>query len=240
MSLQCCRCAILIGAGVLAGCTSSKSTMLTRDNLNSEWVEHKVSGVPITLQVPTHLKLYVYDIHLLKTVSVGGVEDVEFMEQPRMRDFASELLTTEKIVMVDFKRPAAGAFNLNVKFKGQYLDQYQQDITEETIARVGEFFQRLAAAGFQFAPTGIDAGATSTIRQKVAEVKSVAAVGIFELDAPDFELQVKEFLNTHLNCGAGCDVSPVGLPKTPKMSRNALGSTPVHVVRLTGVGKSRR
>jgi hypothetical protein len=48
---------LLIGGG----CASAKSTMLARDEGNSSWTHSKVNGYPITVKVPTHLRLTIYE-----------------------------------------------------------------------------------------------------------------------------------------------------------------------------------
>lgn len=191
----------LVGLGLglnSAGCTSSKSSVLMRDEINSGWSLIKgIKGTPITIRIPTHVKLYVFEKHFLKIVGVGDAKDVEYVELPiPIRDFSQEFIHSEKVVMVDFKRPAAGASNLNVKFNGQYIDQYQQDITDETIFRVGEF---LGNVGELFSASNSDSQAQPEFDNRLKEVKSVVAVGVFEIDAPDFELQVMAFLDCHLN-----------------------------------------
>jgi|GEM_PF-7045553 len=192
------HCLAISAATFFSGCTSSSSTFLLRDESNSCWQTTCTRGVPITVKVPTHVKMYVYEKHYLQVLSVGGVNQVQYLKLPPMRDFAQEYIYTEKVVTVDFKRPAAGPFNLNVKFTAdQYLDQVQQDLTDETIFRVGEF---LSTIGATFKPSlGNGDGKAVNIDDILKEVKSVVAVGIFEVDAPDFEQQVKTFLDGYLN-----------------------------------------
>src|SRR4051812_47436943 len=78
---------------VCAGCTSIESTMVTRDESNQNWERHNcLNGIPITLKVPTHLKLYVYQKYYLEKVKdKDGLDtlapaDVDVM----VRDFAHE------------------------------------------------------------------------------------------------------------------------------------------------------
>ena len=195
----------------LVGCGSSKSTVLTRDEMNLGWQTISgVHGVPITVKVPTHVKLYVYKKHFLSVDSVGDVNKVSFMNTEDMYDFGQEYIVTEKIVMVDFKRPAAGAFNLDVEYDNQSIKRIQQDITDETIARTGEFLSQLGGLGLSLANTPGEGG--DQIDKLTREVKSVKAVGIFEIDAPDFEQQVMDFLDSHLNskCNLGtCKIDSV-------------------------------
>lgn len=193
--IYCTIIAMLLGT---SGCKSSRSNIFFRDEMNMQWNVMKADGIPITVKVPTHLKLYVYEKHFLEKATVGEISTVKYLELPViLRDFSSDFLYTEKMVLVDFKRPAAGAFNLEVDLtEDQYIQKIQHDITDETIQRVTEFVDTIAPQGF-FKQASGEPGAE--IEPLIKELKSVVAVGMFEIDAPDFELKVAEFLNCHIN-----------------------------------------
>ena len=177
---------------ITGGCTSISSTMLFRNECNSGWNKiPKLKGVPITVKIPTHLKVYVYDTHLLKTD--GEFVDAKFP----IRDFATEFVYSEKIFTVDFKRPAAGAFNLDVDLTDdQYIEKIQHDVTDQTISEVGGLLDSIGGLpGFNLAN---DSGNGAQAPQ-ITPVKSVAAVGLFEIDDPIFEEKVTDFINCHLN-----------------------------------------
>lgn len=210
----------------LAGCASSESSVLTRNELNDDWsIMRHIKGIPITVRVPTHVKLYVYDKYFLQEVQlVEGVSEIRPVElEIPVRDFAQDFIYTEKVIMVDFKRPAAGSFNLEVDLtEDQYIEKIQHDVTDETIQRVTELVGQLM-------PEGIGAfaskGAGEDIDPKLKEIKSVVAVGVFEVDAPDFELQITEFLNCHLNNSHDAWVAPpwVGDVHRPSTDRPTPG-----------------
>lgn len=183
--------------------------MFSRNECNTGWTQFKqVNGVPITVKIPTHLKLYVYEKHYLELETTAGVQRVSKAELPVIRDFAHEMVYGEKVVMVDFKRPGAGAFNLEVDFtEDQYIQKIQHDITDTTLEQVNEFVGTSLPNFFK--PVS-DSGGADDISKKLKEVKSVAAVGMFELDAPDFEEQVTAFLQQHINCQSTSG-SPVAL-----------------------------
>lgn len=194
--------AVLLFVLATAGCRSSTSTMFSRDESNMGWTQFKkVAGIPITLKVPTHIKMYVYETHYLETDDLGNqIKKTRYVELPvTIRDFAHELVYSEKIVMVDFKRPAAGAFNLEVDLTDdQYIKKIQHDVTDETINQVSGLIATLGSAG------GTDSLFRKASRQgdnisTLQEIKSVVAVGMFEVDAPDFEDQVRTFLECHIN-----------------------------------------
>jgi hypothetical protein len=175
------------------------STMVTRDESNQTWTRHRcLQGVPITLKVPTHVKVYVIEHHYLQLVPCAdGVDRTRRLTLPYVvRDFAQEFIYTEKIFTVDFRRPVAGTYNLHLDMtEDQYIEKVQHDVTDQTIAEVGNLIKAAAPGGLLPSPRG----ATDSPDDFLYEVTSVVAVGIFEIDAPDFEQQLSGFLNCHLN-----------------------------------------
>jgi len=185
---------------IAAGCSSSRSTMLTRNECNTGW--NKIShlhGTPITLKVPTHLRVYVYEKHFMEKVDIAGVIRWQKVEMPAVYDFGSETLYTDKIFTTDFIRPAAGAFNLKVDYtQDQYIQKVQQDITDETLKEVGNLIEKLPGL-FVPKPAGAKLAA-GEIGDSLREVKSVIAANVFEIEDPNFETNVSEFVQTFLNC----------------------------------------
>jgi hypothetical protein len=202
-----------------AGCTSVESTMVTRDETNQIWERHNcLNGIPITLKVPTHLKLYVFHKHYLEAVrkkgetKVSGVRPVNI--DVVVRDFAHEFMYTEKVFVVDFKRPAAGSSKLRVNMtKEQYIDEIQHDITDETISAV------TGVLGAFTGPRGLSVKAepvSGDLKPDVTELRSLVAVGIFEIEDPDFEWKVKQFMDCHVNKSHDAWVVP---PKVGSINR---------------------
>lgn len=182
------------------GCSSSRSTMLTRNECNTGWnkIAH-LHGTPITLKVPTHLRVYVYQKHFLEQVEVAGVTRWQKVDMPAIYDFGSETLYTDKIFTTDFIRPAAGAFNLDVNYtKDQYVERVQQDITDETLKDITSLLETLPGKFFPLPnlASGSDGTATTTLK----EVKSVLAASVFEIEDPNFESNVADFVQSYLNC----------------------------------------
>jgi hypothetical protein len=191
-------CLVAIGPAHL-GCTSISSTMLTRDETDQCWEKHPhLHGIPITLKVPTHVKMFVFDKHLLERVDHrdGSAEVLPVNLDVPIREFGHEFLYTEKIFTVDFKRPAAGSYNLRLDMnEQQYFSKIEHDVTDETISKVTGLISQLFPGGKMFDTVSNNVGA----KPKFKEVKSLVAAGVFNIDAPDFEQQVASFLNCHLN-----------------------------------------
>ena len=222
---------VLATALAIVGCKSSTSTMFTRGESNNGWCKfEKVAGVPITIKIPTHLKVYVFEKHFLQEDTFGAEKQIQLVDLPIvLRDFSHEFVYTEKVVMVDFKRPAAGAFNLEVDYtEDQYIKKVQHDITDETIARVTEFVDKALPFGSP-GTQGAVADEGKDVKKKIMEVRSVAAVGMFEVDAPDFELQVQEFLNCHINKSHDAMSAPPGVKS---FHRAPVADIPINNPRL--------
>ncbi len=135
----------VLTATLSIGCSSSRSTMLTRNECNTGWnkIGH-LHGTPITLKVPTHLRIYVYEKYYMEKVTVAGVSRWQRAEIPMIYDFGSEILYTDKIFTTDFVRPAAGTFNLDAEYTSdQYLKRVQQDVTDETLKDVTNLLNSL-------------------------------------------------------------------------------------------------
>jgi hypothetical protein len=191
------------------GCSSSRSTMLTRNECNTGWnkINH-LHGTPITLKVPTHLRMYVYDKYYMEKVSVAGVSRWQRADIPTLHDFGSEILYTDKIFTTDFIRPAAGTFNLDVDYtQDQYVKRVQQDITDETLKDITNLLSTLPGKFFPL-PSAVKASGQDATDWK--EIKSVVAANVFEIDDPNFESNISDFVQTHLNSRA-LAATPMGL-----------------------------
>ncbi|TWU02436.1 hypothetical protein [Stieleria varia] len=194
-----------------AGCSSSRSTMLARNECNTGWnkIGH-LHGTPITLRVPTHLRVYVYQTHYMEQIDVAGIKRWQKVDMPPIYDFGSETLYNDKIFTTDFIRPAAGAFNLDVNYtEDQYIERVQQDITDETLKEIGNLVSKIPA--LFAAPGGAALAGGDNGAETLKEVKSVLAANVFEIDDPNFEVNVSEFVERHLNC-RGPHCAPTGCP----------------------------
>lgn len=200
------------------GCASVESTMVTRDETNQYWERHNcLNGIPITLKVPTHLKIYVFHKHYIEPSRQGeeivGYESVDVGVV--VRDFAQEFMYTDKIFVVDFKRPAAGSSNLKVKMTDQqYIDAIQHDITDNTINDVRGLIA--AASGGTFEAVSEQ---TPGPKPRYTEIRSLVAVGIFEIDSPDFEQKVRDFMTCHVNKSHDAWTVPLGVESVNRVGR---------------------
>lgn len=202
-------------AAALSGCSSFSSTLVHRAEDNMAWEKRKLHGVPITLKVPTHVRIDVTEKHFFVLNQAKDDKTlVTRLERKAakfpIREVAYHLIETEKIFTVDLKRPGAGTINAKVDFApdDQYFNEIKTKVVDETIDQVGNLISQVAPSGLFGAPTS-DAEPGKFVSGRIKELPSVVASKIFEIDSPDFEIQVRAFLGRHLNCCNSCDLQPV-------------------------------
>jgi hypothetical protein len=211
---------ILLLATVLLGCSSFSSTLLHRTEDNCAWKQERMlHGVPITLKVPTHVRVDVAEKHFLVLDQVqrkrrdGSTVTVQAIHRKAakfpLREVTYHMIETEKVFVVDLKRPGAGTIDAKLDFDAddQYFDEIKTKVVDETIEQVGNLIAQVAPSGLFGAPTADTAG--EKVSNRIKQVFTVVASNIFEIDAPDFEFQLRAFLDRHLNCCHDCGLLPV-------------------------------
>lgn len=193
----------------ISGCVSSRSTMLYRDECNNGWLaKRKLAGIPITLKVTTHLRVAIREHHFREDTNDSEVWNQFFikMDQP-VRSVVVDPIKTDKIFTVDSRRPGAGTLTSNISFTNQYPDDITYDVDDQTIEKVTALIEKIAPQGLFGTRTTEDGeqkgrdGAPNLV-----EEASVVAVKLFELDSPNLEAELKEFLGTHLNNCHTCGI----------------------------------
>jgi hypothetical protein len=204
--------ALALGTGI--GCTSVSSTYLHRDEFDTSWEKKKAKGVPVTLDVPTHVRIEINEKKYLKKVNdnyslVTDGDAAQGAQPVRTLSIAYNVLTEKKMFMVDFKRPAAGPFTLAASFTNQQISAYNHTLTDLTIETIGTQINALLGTILPRIP-GLQAGTQVEETEPkpdapiVLELESLVAAGVFKLDDPMFEAQVSEFLRCY---SANCQVS---------------------------------
>ena len=92
---------------------------------------------------------------------------------------------------------------------GQYFDQIDYFAEDKTIEAVTGWIGQVAPSGLFGAPTAEREG--EDVDKYLHRVDSVVASSMFSLDAPDLELQLAEFMDTHLNACHSCRIVPPGV-----------------------------
>ncbi|MEZ6061480.1 MAG: hypothetical protein R3C19_14135 [Planctomycetaceae bacterium] len=230
--------AISIAALLVCGCTTARSTMLFRDPGNTQWQQDKTTGYPITLRVPTHIKVEIVEKLYLVDAGSRGVRPAVDEQNNVFRswDFRTQILETDKVFTVDYKRPVAGTLNYNTNLSpDQSIEVIQNRLADDAIAQIGvavsNTLQAVTVGGTQadFSFTNVGSGGTfptatgqnakgerpSAIANSrdelsgdnILPVTNVVAAKVFAIDDADFELQVHQFLE----CGLGVAGTSLGL-----------------------------
>lgn len=213
------------------GCTGIGSRFLHRDETNTEWQQEKLRGVPVTVKVPTHVKISVIEQRYFYT-NADGDPPLEIPNCSRVIDY--EFIHTSRLFTVDPKRPAAGTSSWEIDLDGQYPKSVKNDVSDLTIQQVSVAIETIAKSGgigklFK-APKGKSAsenlknglqGVDENELDKYTVFPSIVASRIFAVDDPMLEIHVEEFMNQHVNCApqqlAVPEVSPFppAVPTSP-------------------------
>lgn len=212
--------AILIAVStIVLGCNTISSTLLQRSEDNCSWQRGPYSqGVPITLKVPTHIRVEVYEKQFIHN---DGKEYKPVDLDIKIRRVDSEIIKTEQIFTVDPKRPAAGSLTADVTLQDQYLKTIAYNSNDRTIKDINEVLDTLTDAGGILAPP--NPAKTNENKKKenqkeaeekreeefrdVIEIDSLVAAKVFDLSDPNLEPSIKSFLDCHLNNCHSCETS---------------------------------
>lgn len=210
---------LLLFCVVLAsiGCSSFKTNFLFRSEDNSHWQREKhLKGVPVTLKIPTHVRIDVIEKRYI-FLGVGQKGIVDLKQNFPLRSVEYTPIETEKMFLVDLKRPAAGTIDATLDFDAeqQYFNKIQNNVTDQTVDAVSALLEQVAPSGLLGAPTNEgDAATNPKFSKRIKEVTTVVASKVFEFDSPGFEDNVTQFLCDHLNGCHNCNLNdlPLGVP----------------------------
>ena len=210
----------------IVGCQSFSSTMLNRLGDNSfignsngyadcENGARPFKGIPITLQVPSHLDVFIDEIYYLQGAGQNAegtystIKEALSEEHSRTRilNVRTKLIKTKKVFTVDYKRPGSGSLNSNTTFSDeQYFKKITNSLTDTTITD--------SAALLNTVLKGVSTNAAGPTSEQAEAFKDVVrdtrvvAYKRFDINEPDFEYQVEQFVNQHLNNCDRCGQSP--------------------------------
>jgi hypothetical protein len=170
------------------GCTTTRSMPLERNDANQlhPSMPHAVHGVPLTIRVPTHVDVYIYEKIYFQQID-GALRQVPLKRPAVWVDL--QTIETDQVVTVDWKRPFSGTLAYSAKFgSDQYFDALGATITDTTIQDVTAAVEAVAAF-----PTFASAKQPNWL-----EDDRLVAYRRFDLDACDVEASVVEFVQSHL------------------------------------------
>lgn len=212
---------LMVSVSALTGCQSFSTTMLNRrgDNSlqgNSNGVAklfHKTrpyKGIPIKLKVPSHLDVSIKEVYY---AGIKGDRIESLLPDTRLLSVETEIIKTDKVFTVDFKRPGAGSLDLDLAFnKDQYFSQIVSKLDDSTIEEAGKLAAQIIRSTRQFAKTSREPNPTeiAALESKgIYREQRTVAYQRFDINDCDFEFQVESFVNLHLNACNDCSCAPL-------------------------------
>ncbi len=208
-----------------AGCTTISSTMLNRtDNdvfvgnsngdPNNNCGATPFKGIPITVKVPTHVDVAIRETYYL-ALNNGKLKELSVRH--RNLDVETTLVETEKLFTVDFPRPASGSldYGLDLDPATQYFTGIENTIIDNTIADVSSAINSLipVIAAQTGAAGGLDV--SDDLKKHLIVDTRVVAWKRFDINSPDIEFQVRDFVDKHVNCCNSCkqNLTPTNAPQ---------------------------
>lgn len=198
------------------GCTSISSTALNRTDgdtfygssngdpgANGETRPFK--GIPMTVRVPTHVDVTIKEKVLLRVTDT----EVVYLQAPKKHlSVESDIVYTDKVFTVDPKRPGGGSLDYNIGFGSknenydnrQYFKSIGTQITDTTIKDITKAIATVTEA----ITTSTGQLDVNRLPGKVVVKHRTVAWRRFDVDAPDFELQIQCFVEQHMNNCNSC------------------------------------
>ena len=157
-------------------------------------------------------------LDLARLAATPGYAIVSF--SPPQYQVETQLEYTDKIFLVDFKRPAAGILNLtNAKMDDQqYFSQVQAEIEEKTIEDISGALGTIKDPLVSLRPKKPNSAKPTSANTPEGESKddvhfqkSVVAIQRFDISEPGWEDQMMCFVNEKLGVSSGVPVEMHGL-----------------------------
>lgn len=213
-----------------AGCTTMSSTMLNRNEHDELYPNEygltgatHTKGVPITLEIPTHVDVFITETYYMQRGEGGILEEVKRSRLGR-RNLGVNIVSvkTKKVFTVDFKRPAAGSLVYDIAFQDdgasneQYFKSIANKIEDQTIRQITSSLGALGPL-LSARPTAADFSRGESVKKLIVENERVVAYCRFDINELGYEDLVQSFIDKHLTCCHDCTKKPsvtIGPPAT--------------------------
>lgn len=210
---------------LLMGCTSATSTFMSRqddDRLTGQSnglpLHHCSSrpqkGIPITVRVPTHVDIEVYEKLFYDKANFTPVAS----KTGRHLEVRAKEVYTPKVFTIDPKRACAGTadylieFNLSKstdpnKDNSQYPGRIEHTVVDKTIEDINTSIQTLAPSIKKAIGTAGGNSKQETSQSIFGERERMVAWKRFDINDPAFEENMRCFVAHHVNnCNSCCQV----------------------------------
>lgn len=216
---------VLILFASSTGCNSIRTTFMTTNecgDLERDSIGCR-QGLPVMVKVPTHVEVKVEETRYYELPTIAAPDGVEGEGEGTKFDFSQELtrvklatsrtptittVFTEKMVLLDPKRPASGSGSFAFGFpstgdgigKGS-LTSAKYKAVDTTLIDSGNLITTALATFGTGVPTSL---ATSANGGKVISTTNVIAYKRFPIDC-NVEAEIQRFLDQHINsCSKDC------------------------------------
>lgn len=220
---------LLIAPMWITGCASFSTTPISRNDNNGITGDsnglHRLiccksrpfRGVPVKIKTRTHVDVWVKEKYVLKRVSGDKVNlweekalegitpglstEVPQIPKPiRLLYIETAPVMGEQVVITDFKRPASGTIDLTVDFTNdQYFKKVDSTIVDSTITDSTALLTTILSGTGAIKTKGFGLMAESVNTPDLQWQERTVAYQRFDINAPDYERQVEDFVNQHLN-----------------------------------------
>jgi hypothetical protein len=165
-----------------------------------------MNGIPVTLAVPSHVKVqFVKRYHYTTAGSPLMATAADGKPVPLVTyDFTHEVIQQKKVVLVDFKRPAAGTFEFSGSIDKDtgYFTQIAHKGEDKTIETIGSQVNSLVGTILKGGRSSF--GNVPASDGGITTIPTIMATVFIKVTDPDFEQQLRTFV-----C---CSLASAGLP----------------------------
>jgi hypothetical protein len=200
------RLAVMILSGLMAGCTSIKSTFVERKPYGCGWDTRHLRGVPITVKVPTHLEVKVKETHYM-SVRDGKETLILLPGGKRLATRSVEVNTRlkDEVFTVDFVKPAAGMADTKTSYHNQYFKKITGAVKDETIQDITNAFSGIVRKVGAL-PGGVKLTAGDLNKARIRAHEATIAVQLFEVHDPLLEEKIRGFVSPYVtDCFPPCN-----------------------------------
>ena len=202
-----------------AGCSTVKTTFVNVDSQGNlaPCPERCVKGVPAIVKVKTHVEVSITqkDYYRKMPSSGGASQYLEHLPHATIRTLDVTDVMTDKMVMIDPKRPVSGQGEFRVAYKDDgsgHLAALNYKAVDTTLKDSASLVSA-ALKVFGVKPHGFDSNSS-----KVVEVSRVIAVERFPADQCS-HAEIERFVEQYINLCApqDCQTPTIYAPNHPKI-----------------------
>lgn len=203
----------------LAGCSAVKTTFVDVDSKGT-FIENPcgcVHGVPSVVKVATHIEVSISQTDFWRIEQTAESPHKKLVHMPGavVRTVGVEQVMTDKVVMVDPKRPLSGEGEFSIDFKKDGSGQIQAVNYKAIDETIKDSAALVTAALKVFRATATDASSVGGTKSDVLKVTRVIALERFPVGQCT-QAEIERFVGQYINSCTPLDCSmPTGYALAP-------------------------